>query len=194
LPPQAAELTSVVCLDRDWPNIGRHLTEGYDVQITPDHLAYVIYTSGSTGKPKGVLGTHRATVNRFSWMWQTYPFEADEICCLKTSLSFVDSVWELLGPLLCGVRLVIVPDQAAKDPLALVTALSQHQVTRLLVVPSLLQALLDSEQRLSDRLPQLGLWVTSGEVLDTQLGGTFRAAFPDARLLNLYGSSKSPRM
>src|SRR5262249_32659100 len=50
--------------------------------------AYVIYTSGSTGTPKGVVGLHRGAVNRFAWMWSTYPFGANEMSCVKTSLSF----------------------------------------------------------------------------------------------------------
>jgi non-ribosomal peptide synthetase component F len=58
-------------------------------------LAYVIYTSGSTGQPKGVLGLHSGAVNRFAWMWNVLPFEAGEICCQKTSISFVDSIWEI---------------------------------------------------------------------------------------------------
>src|SRR5215469_7720713 len=54
--------------------------------VSSDQRAYVIYTSGSTGVPKGVEGTHRASMNRFSWMWRTYPFKAGEICCQKTNL------------------------------------------------------------------------------------------------------------
>ncbi len=65
--------------------------------------AYVIYTSGSTGLPKGVVGLHRGAVNRCAWMWQRYPFRSGEVCCSRTSLSFVDSVWEIFGPLLQGV-------------------------------------------------------------------------------------------
>jgi non-ribosomal peptide synthetase component F len=42
-------------------------------------IAYVYYTSGSTGQPKGVLGSHRAMLNRFEWMYQTYPFHPGEV-------------------------------------------------------------------------------------------------------------------
>src|SRR2546430_6264990 len=73
-----------------------------------------MYTSGSPGRPKGVIGTHRATVNRLSWMWRQYPFQREEICCQKTSLSFVDSVWEIFGPLLAGVPVVIFSEDTVK--------------------------------------------------------------------------------
>ena len=81
-----------------------------------DRLAYVIYTSGSTGTPKGVLGLHRGAVNRFHWMWRTYPFLSGEVCCQKTSTSFVDSIWEIFGPLLRGVPTVVIPDEVVREP------------------------------------------------------------------------------
>jgi len=157
---------------------------------SPESLAYVVYTSGSTGRPKGVLGTHRAAVNRFAWMWSEYPFAADEVCCQKTSLAFVDSVWEVFGPLLAGVPSVLAPDDDARDPEALVALLSRHGVTRIVLVPSLLRALLDGHPDLGERCPRLRLVVTSGETLPSELARRFAEAVPGALLLNLYGSSE----
>ena len=110
--------------------------------------AYVIYTSGSTGAPKGVVALHRGALNRFNWMWRQFPFAPGEVCCMKTSLSFVDSVWEIFGPLLQGVRLVIASDEAASEPHRLVEFLAEHRITRIVLVPSLLQALLDGTPNL----------------------------------------------
>ncbi|RYZ41974.1 MAG: amino acid adenylation domain-containing protein [Myxococcaceae bacterium] len=154
-----------------------------------DALAYVIFTSGSTGRPKGVMATHRATLNRFAWMWRTLPFEPGEVCVVKTALSFVDSVWELLGPLLAGVPSVLLPDDTVKDPARLVDALEAGRVTRLVLVPSLLRALLEVPD-VARRLTSLRSWVTSGERLPDELAARFRERMPHARLLNLYGSSE----
>ena len=41
-------------------------------------------------------------------MWNALPFLPHEVSCLKTSLSFVDSVWELFGPLLQGIPLLVL--------------------------------------------------------------------------------------
>ena len=57
-------------------------------------------------------------------MWKTYPFDAGEKSCQKTSLSFVDSIWEIFGALLQGVPTVIVPDAVAKEPQLLVRYLA----------------------------------------------------------------------
>ena len=104
-------------------------------------VAYVIYTSGSTGAPKGVQGTHRASINRFTWMWQKYPFQPGEVCCHKTTLTFVDSIWEIFGPLLAGIPNVILPQGTVLDPELLLKSLARHHVTRIVLVPSQLRAL-----------------------------------------------------
>ncbi|MEE9255025.1 MAG: amino acid adenylation domain-containing protein, partial [Pseudomonadales bacterium] len=158
--------------------------------VKAEYLAYVMYTSGSTGDPKGVLGVHRATINRLSWMWETFPFTDGDLCCHKTSLNFVDSVAELFGPLLRGVCVVVVGQEDIRDPRALVSCLAAHGVTRVLVVPSLLRVILDAHAELSRILPKLRYWVTSGETLTKDLAERFKAAYPAAVLLNFYGSSE----
>jgi amino acid adenylation domain-containing protein len=186
----------ILCLDRDWPQISAHNQDG-DLHIRmaarpePEvNGAYVIYTSGSTGLPKGVVGLHQGIVNRLSWMWKDIPFDPGEVFCQKTSLTFVDSVCEIFGPLLQGFPLVVVSDACVKDPRRLVEILSTRHVTRIVVVPSLLRALLETYDDLGDRLPRLTLWVTSGEALSPELLRPFRKQLPHSRLLNLYGSSE----
>lgn len=181
---------NVICLDRDWPEIALESWENPALRVGGEDCAYMIYTSGSTGKPKGVLGTHRASLNRFHWMWRAYPFQADEVCCQKTTLSFVDSIWEIFGPLLQGVRQIIVPDAVAKDPTQFVRLLADARVTRIVLVPSLLRVLLESRSDLQQQLPCLKYWVCSGEALSVELAQQFQQRMPQAVLINLYGSSE----
>lgn len=157
---------------------------------TAANAAHVIYTSGSTGRPKGVISAHRASVNRFAWMWRAYPFQPGEVCCQKTALSFVDSIWEIFGPLLQGVPLMILDDDTVKDPARFIDALSEHRVTRLVLVPSLLRVMLESNDDLAQRLPQLRFCVCSGEGLPVELAAAFRASLSHTKLINLYGSSE----
>ena len=160
------------------------------VLVSSDQRAYVIYTSGSTGVPKGVEGTHRASMNRFSWMWSTYPFKDGEVCCQKTNLGFVDSIWEIFGPLLAGVPNVIIPPEAVRDPEEMLQVLGRERVTRIVLVPSLLRTLLDHAPNLQHRVPDLKLWSCSGEILPADLAKRFHQACPQATLLNIYGSSE----
>ena len=106
----------VVNLDADAEEISRESDVNLDHQWSPKQLAYVIYTSGSTGKPKGVAVEQDQVLNRFAWMWRTYPFEKEEVCCQRTPLNFVDSIWEIFGPLLKGTATAIISDEIVKDP------------------------------------------------------------------------------
>jgi amino acid adenylation domain-containing protein len=155
-----------------------------------NHLAYIIYTSGSTGTPKGVLGTHQGTVNGLHWLWKTYPFTNGEVCCQKTAISFVDSVWEIFAPLLQGIPTIIIPDGIVLNSQLFIETLAYYKVTRIILVPSLLRLLLDNYPHLMQNLSHLKLWITSGEALSVNLARTFRELMPSAKLLNFYGSSE----
>ncbi|MBE9120382.1 amino acid adenylation domain-containing protein [Tychonema sp. LEGE 07199] len=185
LPEHSAK---VVCIDAEWQEISRESDRNPAVKVEAENLAYVLYTSGSTGTPKGVLGTHRGTVNRC--FWNPYPLIAEDICCQKTSLNFVDSIWEIFAPLLHGLPTVIIPDRAVKDINQFLQTLSKQNVTRLVLVPSLLRAILDSFPDLDRRLPQLKYWICSGETLPMELCQQFREQMPQRVLINLYGSSE----
>jgi acyl-coenzyme A synthetase/AMP-(fatty) acid ligase/acyl carrier protein len=136
------------------------------------------------------VGLHGATINRFEWMWNEFPFAAGEVACQRTSVSFVDSIWEMFGPLLAGIPIVIVSNETGKDPSATVELLSRFGVTRLLTVPPLLAGFLESSINIRAELPKLRLWFTSGEYLSEDLVRRFRAALPDRELINIYGSSE----
>lgn len=172
----------------DFPSKGRRIIKAHGVG--PADIAHVVFTSGSTGKPKAVALSHGATLNRLNWMWQRYPFTNKDVCCQKTSVGFVDLIAEILGPVLGGAPLVILDREERRDPIRMVDALRNHGVTRLIAVPSLLKVLLDLHPPLAETAPDLSLIVSSGEDLPTDLAARLRAEVPNARLLNLYGSSE----
>ncbi|MEH2354899.1 amino acid adenylation domain-containing protein [Nostoc sp.] len=180
----------IICLDIHKNEIAQESPENPINISKAAHLAYLIYTSGSTGTPKGVLGTHRGTVNGLHWLWKTYPFIPEEVCCQKTAISFVDSVWEIFAPLLQGIPTVIINNTTLLDPQLFIETLAHHKVTRIILVPSLLRLLLDNYTHLINKLAQLKLWITSGEALSVKLVKTFQKLIPFAKLINLYGSSE----
>jgi amino acid adenylation domain-containing protein len=154
----------------------------------PDNLAYVLYTSGSTGRPKGVMGTHRAVVNRLNW--DVPRPSGHEIYAQKTTLGFIDALWEIFMPLIRGGSTVIVPEEAIRDPVRMVDQLSQEGTTRLVLVPSLLRSILGCSRDLASALPNLRHWACSGEALPEHLAAQFEARLPGAELFNIYGTSE----
>ncbi|MBT8443996.1 MAG: amino acid adenylation domain-containing protein, partial [Gammaproteobacteria bacterium] len=182
--------TQVLRLDRfDWDAAA---PDASHVASQPGDAAYVLYTSGSTGQPKGAIGQHRGAVNRCAWMWREYAFTSDDCFAMRTSPNFVDSVWEIFGPLAHGAAVRVLPDDIVRDPARLIDVLASEMATptHIVVVPSLLTAMLDAEPDLGRRLPALKTWITSGEPLTPALLRRFRGAAPNATLLNTYGTSE----
>ncbi|MEL4898615.1 amino acid adenylation domain-containing protein [Crocosphaera sp. Alani8] len=187
IPHQQAQ---IICLDRDKDIIDQQSRENLTSDATLDDLAYVIYTSGSSGRPKGVLGKIRGLVNRLHWMWEKLPFADDEVCAQKTSISFVDHVAEIFSPLLQGIPLIIVPDKIRGDVLALMNLLKEKNITRIVLVPSLLKAMIHSSPEKLSELHRLKYVFCSGEALPLSLAEEFHKNLGSARLFNLYGSSE----
>ena len=65
-----------------------------------------------------------------------------------------------------------------------------YQVSRLIIVPSLLTVILASSARV-ERLTTTTLWIASGEALPLETVRAFRSRLPVARLVNLYGASEA---
>ncbi|MFI6638556.1 amino acid adenylation domain-containing protein [Streptomyces sp. NPDC050504] len=154
----------------------------------PDSLAYVIYTSGSTGRPKGVMVEHRAVVSQLRWMHTHGHLGEGTAVLQKTPMSFDAAQWEILAPALGGRTVAALPG-SHRDPQALLSAVVAHEVTTLQCVPTLLQALIDTEElRLCTTLTKV---FSGGEALTRRLARAFFAELPGVSLINLYGPTEA---
>jgi amino acid adenylation domain-containing protein len=155
-----------------------------------NEATYLIHTSGSVGKAKLVIGTERGLLNRLHWGWETYPFEESERCVHQASIVFVDAIAEILSPLLQGIPLIIFSREILLDPLAMLNAIKFRQITRILLIPSLLRLLLDVCEKEKEYLPLLKIVMSSGEALSRSLCEHFFKVFDRKILVNIYGSSE----
>ena len=178
-------------LEGDNEKINRESDTNLTHVNTSTNLAYVIYTSGSTGKPKGVPSNHLSVINRFTWSWNRYPLHKDDVFCLQTNIGFVDSVWDIFGALLKGIKLAIFPIEVSKDVEKLVKHLKQQKVTRITLVPSFLKALLQYHPDLKKLLPKLNHWEITGEVFPRDLITHFLKTMPDVKLIDVYGATEA---
>ncbi|GMF50910.1 unnamed protein product [Phytophthora fragariaefolia] len=186
-----------------------------EAEMNGDSIAaplYVLFTSGTTGKPRGVLGTRLGAWTRLEWMWKTYPFLETatgegirERVLRATKLSFVDSVWEILGAFLRCVPVVhlqllrqhlkcdsanwgIVKSVVLDDTERFLEVMHTEHITRFTAIPSVLEMLLlqTKGKTLRSRLSVLRYILSSGESLSLHVVQNLVAALPEVIILNLY--------
>ena len=153
----------------------------------PGQLAYVIYTSGSTGTPKGVMVEHRSIAHQMRWLRAEHGIGPGTVVLQKTPAGFDAAQWEILAPA-CGATVVAGEPGIHRDPDRIIAALRHHEVTALQCVPTLLNALLDTEEL--PGCPALRTIFSGGEALSRNLALQLHAAVPGVELVNLYGPTE----
>ncbi len=156
-------------------------------RTTASDLAYVIYTSGSTGEPKGVMIEHRSIANTLSWRRRFYRFGPSDVTLQIPSMSFDSSVEDIFGMLLCGGALVIMKDDERYSLSAMAQLLRRHEVTHILVVPSLYRTML---AEIGDALTGLRAVTVAGEAVTAALVEQHHRRLPKVMLVNEYGPTE----
>jgi amino acid adenylation domain-containing protein len=156
--------------------------------LGPDHLGYVVYTSGSTGRPKGVAMTQRALVNLAAWQREASPGAPRTL--QLASPSFDVAMQEIASTWCAGAALVLVPEDARRDPERLFDHLAAEQIERLFVPPVALAQLAETGRDAGALA--LREILTAGEAL--QVGPRLAALLerlPGCALRNQYGPSET---
>ncbi|MFG2882787.1 amino acid adenylation domain-containing protein [Streptomyces sp. NPDC048297] len=122
------------------PSGGGHVPR-VDRATTADSAAYVIYTSGSTGLPKGTAVTHRGVASLVESHVQRMRVTAGSRMLQLVSPSFDVSLCEIFTVLLSGACLVLADKEELAPGLPLARTVDRHQVTHMMLPPSMLAAL-----------------------------------------------------
>jgi amino acid adenylation domain-containing protein len=184
--PAGIETVCIVCDDGDSALIAAESPAVPAADITPDSAAYVLYTSASTGKPKGVVGIHRSITNGL----KSVNYAPGEVCCLNTFLSYGFSIANLFLPLMSGVPVVVLSDEQIRDANQMITVLEKEGVTRLVLVPAVLQQILDPDFGASSRLRKITTIGVAGSRLTPSHFQRLTQAMPQAKLQNRYASTE----
>ncbi len=166
------------------------------IQSSPDSLAYVVFTSGSTGTPKGAMVEHRGMLNNMFGNRISLGLSADDRVAQTASQAFDISVWQFLAAPLMGASVHIFPDEITRNPVALLHAVQQQEITLMELVPTQIRALLTEAEAVSETESQ-GIhlnalrWLQSiGEALPPILVRDWLQRFPETPLLNAYGPAE----
>ena len=153
-----------------------------------DELAGVFYTGGTTGFPKGVMLSHANLA--VSWLGSaaTGCFGTDGSVTLHTAPMFHLADMAYWGAtLLLGGSHVILP---GFDPGTVLATIASHRVTDVLLVPTMIQILVDHPQVTEYDLTSLTSVVYGASPITQAVLERAMKAFPSAGFTQAYGMTE----
>ncbi len=148
---------------------------------------YIMYTSGSTGEPKGGTISHRGVIDYAKWVVETFSFDEDTIMASQAPFYFDNSVFEIYGCLVCGGKMVIIPEVLMMFSLKLPEFLKEHKINTIFWVPTVMINIANSGALAKYKLPHLKTVAFCGEIMPNKQLNIWRRELPDCLYANLYG-------
>ncbi|MEV0699636.1 long-chain fatty acid--CoA ligase [Saccharopolyspora sp. NPDC050389] len=159
-----------------------------DVRRGGDDLAGLFYTGGTTGFPKGVMLSHRSIMTSSFGLLATNQSARRGGRALHVAPLFhlaALAAWN--SQCVMGGSHVFLP---AFDPAEVRGAIERHQVTNLLLVPAMIQALLDHPEIGAHDLSTVEHVGYGASVISEPLLARAMKAFPGARFSQGYGMTE----
>jgi acyl-CoA synthetase (AMP-forming)/AMP-acid ligase II len=172
------------------PTLEQLIARGDDSELTPPAQKgrVVILTSGTTGTPKGAARPQSDSVEPAAALFSKIPLKARETTMIAAPMfhSWGYAHFLLSLPLLSTLVL-----RRKFDPEETLKAIAQHRATALVVVPVMLQRILElpRETIASYDVSCLKVIAVSGSALPGELATRVMDTFGDV-LYNLYGSTE----
>ena len=137
------------------------------VRVSRSDVLLLVYTSGTTGLPKGAMLTHGNLLTNAPLLADEYgrSLEPDNALVCMPFFHVSGSLWAL-ACLYAGSSLVILRRVVPNE---ILHAISEHRVTKTLLVPVVIQLLLDVLERESHDLSSLDFVLYGGSPISTPL-------------------------
>jgi len=164
------------------------LGDPYELDPPPHNGRIVILTSGTTGKPKGALRQPPSSLEPAAALYSRIPLRAFGTTVIAAPLFHSWGFAHFALGLPLSSTLVL---RRRFDPEETLKAVAQHRASALIVVPVMLQRILDLPERVRRRYDTGSLTViaSSGSALPGELAIRVMDTFGDV-LYNLYGSTE----
>lgn len=163
------------------------LTEsGTIVRTGSEHRTHVLHTSGTTGEPKGVEILSQGIIYLANNTNVIHLKRMDRVAQVAAP-SFDVSLLEIWATLVVGGTIVIISQDTLMDPQALYKALQQHQVTGIIMTPTLLQHVVSA---IPHAFAELDWVVTGGEAANPKVYQAVLENGAPRKLVNGYGPTE----
>jgi acyl-CoA synthetase (AMP-forming)/AMP-acid ligase II len=153
-----------------------------------DPAAVILFTSGTTGEPKAAVLRHS---NLFAYITSTVDFMSaaeDEAALVSVPPYHIAGISAVLSSVYAGRRLVYLE---AFDPVAWVDAVRREAVTHAMVVPTMLNRILDVLSADGGGLPSLRALSYGGGRMPLPTVERALAVLPDVGFVNAYGLTET---
>lgn len=159
-----------------------------DCRAGGDALAAILYTGGTTGLPKGAMLTHANLWSAAVARLATVPTPQDSRVLLVAPLFHVAGLGRLMGQFLAGASVVM---QRGFDPGAVLQSLRDDGISEVLLVPSMIQMLLDAPDFATYRLGGVQRVIWGASPIAPALLARALDAFPNAEFVHAYGMTET---
>ena len=153
-----------------------------------DDVVILMYTGGTTGLPKGVVIDHRAAMLDFYKIAARWPFTDEYVYLHQTPMFHAASFGGVLTIPAVGGTTTFVP---MFEPGAVLDVTEQHGVSTTVMVPTMIQMLLDHPAFAPERFASMKVLTYGASPMPTVLLERLLALFPDLQIFQGYGMTEN---
>lgn len=159
-----------------------------DARVGGEALAAILYTGGTTGRSKGVMLTHLNFWSASMTRGAELNNAPDSVSLLVAPLFHVAGLGRLIGQSIVGGSWVTMPQFRAE---VVLDAIFAHGITDTIVVPTMLQALLEAPNFDAARVQSLNRIAFGAAPMPPDLLDRALATWPNAEFFQAYGLTET---
>ncbi|MBS7779757.1 AMP-binding protein, partial [Acidovorax sp. CCYZU-2555] len=159
-----------------------------DVRAGGDALAAILYTGGTTGRSKGVMLSHMNFWSASMTRGAELNNAPDSVTLLVAPMFHVAGLGRFIGQSIVGGACITLPQFRAD---VVLEAIERHGISDIIVVPTMLQSLLDAPGFSPARVRSLDRIAFGAAPMPPDLLDRALAAWPQAEFFQAYGLTET---
>lgn len=152
-----------------------------------DDLAFVCYTGGTTGRSKGVMLSHANLLSSAFGTLASGLIGNHEVRYLHAAPMFHAALGAWCSLLVRGSRQVMIP---GFEPVAVLSAIAEHGITDVMLVPTMVQLVVDHPRIAEFDVSSLQMVVYGASPMSDALLDRAMKSLPNAHFVQAYGMAE----